>query len=73
MIDRVCKTPQISLVISIPNIQGDGDRERKRVHLLRVLGAAALTSDELKGLHGICAQVLHALSSARGGTEPGAR
>jgi len=36
------------------------DRAQKRVHLRRVLGAAALTSDELRGLHGLCAQVARA-------------
>jgi len=38
------------------------ERERKRVHLRRLLAGAALRSDEVRGLHGICAQVLRALT-----------
>ncbi len=37
------------------------DRERKRVHLRRVLAAAALKPDEVRGLHGLCAQLLRAV------------
>ena len=39
------------------------DREQKRTHLRRVLGAAGLTSEEVRGLHGVCAQVIRALDS----------
>jgi tRNA (cytidine32/uridine32-2'-O)-methyltransferase len=41
---------------------GGHDRERQRVHLRRVLAAAALGSDEVRALHGICAQVLRAVA-----------
>jgi TrmH family RNA methyltransferase len=37
------------------------ERERKRVHLRRVLAGAGLRSDEVRGLHGLCAQVLKAV------------
>ena len=36
------------------------DRARKRVQLRRLLAGAALRADEVRGLHGICAQVLRA-------------
>jgi TrmH family RNA methyltransferase len=42
-----------------------GDREQKRVHLRRLLGNAALSSDDVRGLHGISAQVLYALAQGR--------
>jgi TrmH family RNA methyltransferase len=45
------------------------ERERKRVHLRRVLAGAGLRSDEVRGLHGLCAQVLKALA-AGGGQAP---
>jgi TrmH family RNA methyltransferase len=34
------------------------DRGQKRVHLRRILGAATLTSDEVRGLRGLCTQLL---------------
>jgi TrmH family RNA methyltransferase len=40
------------------------DRAQKRVHLRRVLGAAALTSDEVRGLHGLCTQIVRAVRGA---------
>jgi TrmH family RNA methyltransferase len=40
------------------------DRLRKRVHLRRLLGRAALATDEVRGLHGMCAQILRAVHRA---------
>jgi tRNA/rRNA methyltransferase len=37
-------------------------RARKRVHLRRVLAGAGLRSDEVRGLHGLCAHMLRALA-----------
>ena len=43
----------------------EGEEERKRVHLRRVLGASGLSSVELRGLHGICEQVIRVVGHAR--------
>lgn len=46
------------------------DREAKRVHLRRVLAAAALSPEEVRGLHGLCAQVARWGGPERGGDQP---
>jgi TrmH family RNA methyltransferase len=42
---------------TIDYFRGD-DRERARVHLRRLVADAALASDQLRSLHGICARLL---------------
>lgn len=46
------------------------DPVRKRVQLRRLLADAALGSDEVRGLHGLCAQVLRARSDGPGQGAP---
>jgi tRNA (cytidine32/uridine32-2'-O)-methyltransferase len=45
----------------------DEERERKRTHLRRLVSAARLGSDELRGLHGICAQLLRVVPPTKAG------
>ena len=46
----------------VPALLADGDEgERRRVHLRRVLGAAALAPADVRALHGVCAQLLRTL------------
>ncbi|MDB4966515.1 MAG: methyltransferase [Myxococcales bacterium] len=49
----------VEALVAVDYFRGE-DRERQRVHLRRLVAAAALRSSELRSLHGICAHLLGA-------------
>jgi TrmH family RNA methyltransferase len=53
-------------VLDAAGAPDDEEQLRKRVHLRRMLAAAALRPEDVRALHGLCVRVLSALLSAPG-------